>query len=800
MIVKCKIGGAVFALFVTAGSLSAFTPYILDDDHTETTNNALNSIYGRYGYGPQGSLSYRINMRTAIIDITTANAKTDIDNKTKEDPKWHCDNELLSECSNLVKSETAKGIEQIINGNMSEARKTIGAVTHTLQDFYSHSNWIEKQGYAAVNNEMGYGDISNLAQIDDDTCAVYLGAPGECEYSQVITTDRLTSGYYAKPWALPNINKCIHGGARDALSGGGINKDTSYCTYSPHQHLHKTAAAAAYDATVLYFENVLKTLVDKKGDEVGNELFRQFLGFNPDLGFAIDVTTSMTQEIDGVKRSVSYIVNNKIRTGNEPQHYVLSLIDDPDVPEPMVTIDPELFISKLSELKAGYIESNVARNWDCAEYSGLGTYNAVTKLGTGATLFVFTDAAAKDHDMVTKAEELAKDKNIKIINALSVSGSSSCSQYDAKYFEMSETTGGQTFIIDKSEAGNISDLADMLLDDYLTSIMTTSDTLKTGAGQTYSFKVDSQTDKIYIMVTNNGNTLNTVLAAPNNAINDVNSTVLSSSVVYRVNNPTVGLWNITLSGKGTASMNVLGSSPFTFNEFDFVKEDEHSHHPGSYAKIEGFPVAESLVTIKASLSDIASDVSFEIKSKNGTLIDTILGLEPADRYNSGETVYLHENFTIPNEDFVVYAFGKDKNGVEFQRVIPQKVAPQTVSIETISSGDIPLNVDTTYTFRVTNSGNKSTFKIDAADNKGYVVSTSLKTISLEAGEYADVDVVLNPGSNTSAVGAVSVLTLTVVPASSSKIGNYAVVEATVTKEKQHRYPWYRPLKLRNIQP
>jgi hypothetical protein len=151
MIVKCKIGGAVFALFVAAGNLSAFTPYILGDDHTETTNNALDNIYNRYGYGPQGSLSYKINMRTAIADIATANANVDRDKETKDEPIWHCDNELLSECSNLVKSETAEGIEQIINGNISEARKTIGAVTHTLQDFYSHSNWIEKHGYAAVS-------------------------------------------------------------------------------------------------------------------------------------------------------------------------------------------------------------------------------------------------------------------------------------------------------------------------------------------------------------------------------------------------------------------------------------------------------------------------------------------------------------------------------------------------------------------------------------------------------------------------------------------------------------------------
>ena len=54
--------------------------------------------------------------------------------------------------------------------DLDEARKRIGALLHTLQDFYSHSNWIE-MGKTEINHRIGIEEnIGRIANIDQATC------------------------------------------------------------------------------------------------------------------------------------------------------------------------------------------------------------------------------------------------------------------------------------------------------------------------------------------------------------------------------------------------------------------------------------------------------------------------------------------------------------------------------------------------------------------------------------------------------------------------------------------------------
>lgn len=57
------------------------------------------------------------------------------------------------------------------NSNLPDARKRIGNILHTLQDFYTHSNWIE-MGNTEINNRIGLQeDIGSVADRDEPTCA-----------------------------------------------------------------------------------------------------------------------------------------------------------------------------------------------------------------------------------------------------------------------------------------------------------------------------------------------------------------------------------------------------------------------------------------------------------------------------------------------------------------------------------------------------------------------------------------------------------------------------------------------------
>jgi len=56
------------------------------------------------------------------------------------------------------------------NKNLNEARGLIGDLLHTLQDFYSHSNWIE-MGRTDINERIGlHEDIGSIAPADQPTC------------------------------------------------------------------------------------------------------------------------------------------------------------------------------------------------------------------------------------------------------------------------------------------------------------------------------------------------------------------------------------------------------------------------------------------------------------------------------------------------------------------------------------------------------------------------------------------------------------------------------------------------------
>ena len=167
-------------------------------------------------------------------------------------------------------------VSSILAGNFDVARTHTGSMLHALQDFYSHSNWIEN-GNKSPNHVLGKPNekIDNVASPMQQTCLnckekgvwfrKYYGCPDNIE-SSLQRDGVLTSGYYGgvkdtsgqeiqKP-----LGKCSHGGftdsTRNIYAKGGINKDAPYYRSSPHFYLHYKAAAVAKQATVDMLQNI----------------------------------------------------------------------------------------------------------------------------------------------------------------------------------------------------------------------------------------------------------------------------------------------------------------------------------------------------------------------------------------------------------------------------------------------------------------------------------------------------------------------------------------------------------------
>jgi hypothetical protein len=197
-------------------------------------------------------------------------AKVDLDAETADLPYAHFDAEKFYESNQRVISFTNQINQYLANKNFIEAAKLTGQIMHTIQDFYSHSNWIES-GNTDINFKIGNESFFSLpvaTQSDNLTCvgnctlvnvectAFFSSLSGviqsigfssssikcpiryyKCS-GNLVKLDKLVSGYYVNQ-KLPDGStvskpdgamKCSHGGIVDGdmfkPATGGINKDS----------------------------------------------------------------------------------------------------------------------------------------------------------------------------------------------------------------------------------------------------------------------------------------------------------------------------------------------------------------------------------------------------------------------------------------------------------------------------------------------------------------------------------------------------------------------------------------------
>jgi hypothetical protein len=244
-------------------------------------------ITAYYGYHDHTRID---EFENAIEAIEEANSDTDF-GEEEYVAAAHFDSEQFESGQSRLINLRNSIISSIMAGDVGKAREDTGRFLHALQDFYSHTNWIENDNQAP-NPVLGQPDqkIENTAGPTQQTCTDcvekgWLLTYYECNDNidpYLITNQILTSGYAQdqtddtgrvinKP-----IGKCSHGGysidaTRDTSARGGINKDGPYYRTSPHHYLHYEAVAVAQQATIDMFRDV-RTAVNN------DQLFGTYLG------------------------------------------------------------------------------------------------------------------------------------------------------------------------------------------------------------------------------------------------------------------------------------------------------------------------------------------------------------------------------------------------------------------------------------------------------------------------------------------------------------------------------------------
>ena len=193
------------------------------------------------------SISPELEFINAMSEIQIANAEVDA-SPMKHKAAAHFDGEQFNAGKKRLTNLKSQIISALFDGKKLEhARKLSGKYLHTLQDFYSRSNWIELGNTWLFDNltnseskiRAGFFAASNESTCRACTPIIESKANVDDCYSNLITK-KLTSGYssgqdVSKP--LEN-GKCSRGGRQDSSrflpATGGINKDSYRRIFSPH--------------------------------------------------------------------------------------------------------------------------------------------------------------------------------------------------------------------------------------------------------------------------------------------------------------------------------------------------------------------------------------------------------------------------------------------------------------------------------------------------------------------------------------------------------------------------------------
>ncbi|XP_053478035.1 von Willebrand factor A domain-containing protein 7-like isoform X1 [Ictalurus furcatus] len=690
---------------------------------------------------------------------------------------YHFDNEEFLAGRNLITEGVSAVKYSIKQQSYQAARQALGKILHTLQDFYSHSNWIELGKREPYSNLIKPDTpISNIA--DSETCSKC--NDGVCIgniLGEVTAQQKLTSGYFGlfKP-----KGKCSHGGSFDpsSLGQGGINKDT---TTSSHGYLHEVAASVATAAT--------RELLQDIRAAVGDAEFLRMLRLRQTsvLCFVIDTTSSMSEEIDKVRRVISSIIDSNTETATQTSQYILVPFNDPDYGSLTRTTDSNVFKQQLSALTA-------VGGGDSSEMCLSALQLALTGSPPQTKIFVFTDADAKDKGLKNAVQALIERTKSVVTFMLTTSVSSRSRRRSGEraddqqqaspqlfnsqvYQELAQVSGGHAIEVTKdtlSQATNI--IAVTSRSTLVTLFQAVRNSTK---AESFSVIVDFSLQNLTIYIT--GNSPDYTITSPSGV--SQTSTELNGAlgIIQKVGNfhtvrPNIaekaGLWLLNINSVQPYTIRVVGQSEVDFL-FDFVEPSEGLH--ASYAQLKSRPAANNNVTLLVSMVGGDSVKPTEVSLVADSSSNSFNGI--IEEVTSGK--YLVTFNSIPAGEFTVRVAGQissSRSSDNFQRQSPTRFQTSSVTIITQPVGTIEPGKQFTLPFTLTTKSSGGRFNIRVSNDRNF--DTRFNTsITLKSGDSANATVTLTVPENTSS-GIDVTLTIEVEAPDGSDF-NYAVLRIAI---------------------
>ncbi|XP_077578997.1 von Willebrand factor A domain-containing protein 7 [Stigmatopora nigra] len=764
----------------------------------------------RQHHGPHAEEEIRLGRAfwRAVGEVVHSNAEMDFLSSTRSDPVYHFDSERVDSSVAMLRKFWAHTLLSVRASEHQSARHSLGQLFHSLQDFYSHSNWVE-MGQRSIYLHLLQPDEPAIpvAEGDTPTCMECFSITCRNNLLPRLTSGQkqsqlLTTGYFSTFPPKPE-GKCSHGGMLDSSRSmgakGGINKDSTSPLFSPHHFLHVEAATLASEATL----TVLRDLRDTVGHKSFLRLFSVMQA--PSLVFVMDTTGSMFEEITAARLRAHSIIQKRANLPGQSGSFLLVPFHDPEVGPVYETGDPNQFMEHMENLMA-------LGGGDEPEMCFTAIQLALTHSPPLSEIFVFTDASPKDAHLFDVLKALALTKQSKVTFLLTEDPNYSTERITRRkserrkrrvplppdrfslYTTLSSLSGGLTIFTSNSDIHSVSSIVeDNTAAEKVTLLHAEADQEQKSF---HSFRVDSSVKDVTVHIT--GLLSQCVLVGPSgqtqSLLSDKGSlaTLEAFSGLYRVRllSPIQpGQWKLEATAEGHVAFSIIAESSVDFLYYFATVTNET--HPG-LARVEGSPVAGAptfLVLAVTGLSPHHEGVSFSHVTLLGTEGESLkkVLLNSSSTYSNPTTEDLigWVDF-IPRAPFSVRLTGRDGGGNKLERVATELVQPTYVQIQILSTPPLVPGHSTTVEFTILNHGPDRLFSMMAEDDSGYLHTKGPHRFYVSAHNIFHSQVGLNTPS-TAKDGATVTLTLSV-QALDSTDTNYAVAYLTVVPPERDMSP------------
>ncbi|KAM4641217.1 LOW QUALITY PROTEIN: von Willebrand factor A domain-containing protein 7, partial [Discoglossus pictus] len=675
---------------------------------TLTADSLLEAYFG-------GGVSRQF--RDSLRQIVSSNANMDFLSGTRSDPLCHFDSESLMQGNRRLLDARQEMLGTLMARTYEGGTERLGQMLHSLQDFYSHTNWVEL-GHTEIHPDLATPgrDISFIAGASDETCTDC--SELSCQNNIVENIQKrhlLTSGYYGENPEKPQ-GKCSHGGpfddSRQRSARGGINKDTASAIFSPHHFLHQKAAQLALEASIKFLNDLRKEIPD-------GEILRLIGACGSSaLSFVIDTTGSMGEEITTARRQSLHIIQSREHTPLCPDDYILVPFHDPTFGPVYKTTDPDQFLRYLNDIHA-------LGGGDEPEMCLSALQLALIHTPPHSEIFVFTDASSKDGHLRSSVEALIQERKIKVTFLITEDPTKTRSRSRREvlpkdrfelYSDLAVTSGGQVIFTNNQDINDVSEvIADSAYSDMVTIFhLQTSE----NGDDTHTFQIDDFMRDVSIYIS--GEVLRFVVRDPTGRIQNGNSRTHGKFTRISIpDSPISGVWSVDMRTNGLHTLRVQGRSSVDFLYYFGVPVN--GSHPGLY-KLGNQPVAgvsSILVVDVIGLPESAHLDHVTLTPANGEPL--MVQLEPANQTG----VLVAQVGQVPDGGFSIGVSGDDGKGSALIREAPQRSTAVECLVEIINESPLTPGTAHPVLLQIKNYGVSDCYSVALSNDRRFRMNSTI---------------------------------------------------------------------------